>query len=210
VTIRAIISDVGDVLSRFNVAKRNKSIAETLGIGLHEFTDWWEVAPDGREPMWRSWCRGEFSSDELITRCAERFGRRLSCEEFESMWLSGFDGAITGTIELIQAARFHRDLRVVSCTDVDPFYGMLLRKQGEELHDFFDAEVQSWQVGVLKPHPRMYEEAVRQTGFSAGECLFLDDLAMNVEGARRVGLRAIQFTTPEQLAADFARRELLP
>ena len=44
---------------------------------------------------------------------------------------------------------------------------------------------------------------------AAADCLFIDDSAANVAGARAVGMAAHHFTTPEVLAADLVRRGLL-
>lgn len=208
--IRAIISDVGGVLVRFDTRKHHKAVAEALGTRPEIFKEWWDTAEDGSEPRWRPWCRGEWSVQKLLGLFAERFGRGFNPDELERIWVAGFEGVITETVDLLSAVRRRYHIPIISCTDVDHFFGALNRRPGEPFHEFFDAEVQSWRLGVLKPHRRMYEEAVRHAGVSAGECLFIDDLLVNVEGARHVGLRAFQFTNHEQLAADFARCELLP
>jgi len=63
----------------------------------------------------------------------------------------------------------------------------------------------SYQVGAMKPDPRIYEEALRRSGLPAGACLFVDDRTLNVEGAMRVGMRALRFESPGALAAELSR-----
>lgn len=58
--------------------------------------------------------------------------------------------------------------------------------------ELFDAVVDSSEVGVRKPDPRIYHLALEQVGAVAPErAAFLDDFAGNVAAAERIGLRGI-------------------
>ena len=46
-------------------------------------------------------------------------------------------------------------------------------------------------------------------GCTAEECFFTDDLAINVEAARKHGMDAVQFQSAAQLAGELAARGLL-
>lgn len=61
--------------------------------------------------------------------------------------------------------------------------------------DLFDVVVDSSEVGMRKPDPAIYELACERLGVLPDRAAFVDDLHVNVEGARAVGLTAIQFTT---------------
>ena len=61
-------------------------------------------------------------------------------------------------------------------------------------------------VGVKKPDAAIYRLALQLTEQAPEECVFIDDRALNLEEARRVGMHTIQFQTAEQLACDL--REL--
>jgi 2-haloacid dehalogenase len=52
---------------------------------------------------------------------------------------------------------------------------------------------------VCKPDPAVFALAVRQFGVAAADCLFIDDVAANVDGARASGLAAVQFTSAAAL-----------
>ena len=62
----------------------------------------------------------------------------------------------------------------------------------------FDACVFSCELGVNKPDAAIYQECARRLGLQTGECLFVDDSAKNVRGAREVGMAAIRFEGAEQ------------
>ena len=52
----------------------------------------------------------------------------------------------------------------------------------------------SYEEGVKKPALEIYERMVRRIGANSAEILFVDDKLVNVEGARRAGMRAVEFT----------------
>jgi putative hydrolase of the HAD superfamily len=66
----------------------------------------------------------------------------------------------------------------------------------------FDVLVWSFQTGTVKPDPAIYRHLLEKLGTAPEETLFLDDKAVNVEGARAVGIRALEFSTVERLRED--------
>jgi HAD superfamily hydrolase (TIGR01509 family) len=73
----------------------------------------------------------------------------------------------------------------------------------------FEHCVLSYEVGALKPSARIFEEAVAHAGCEAGECFFTDDIAVNVEAARKHGMDAVQFQSAALLEEDLRVRGLL-
>ena len=63
----------------------------------------------------------------------------------------------------------------------------------------FDWAIVSYQVGAMKPDRAIYEAAIRRAGVAAKEVFFTDDRLENVEGARAVGIDAVQFVDAQQL-----------
>jgi putative hydrolase of the HAD superfamily len=66
----------------------------------------------------------------------------------------------------------------------------------------FDHYTYSCDVHMIKPEAGIYEHSLAGLGVAAGEALFLDDREENVEGARRVGLHALLFRSPEQAQGE--------
>lgn len=52
----------------------------------------------------------------------------------------------------------------------------------------------SFEMGVVKPEPGIYLAACRRIGAAPGECFFIDDTPVCVDGARRAGMRAELFS----------------
>lgn len=63
----------------------------------------------------------------------------------------------------------------------------------------FDHQILSCELRLIKPDGAIFRHTIEQIGVRAEEMLFVDDREANVEAARAVGLRAIQFESTEQL-----------
>jgi putative hydrolase of the HAD superfamily len=66
----------------------------------------------------------------------------------------------------------------------------------DSLTDLFDSEVRSGDEGLRKPDPEIYRLAAERLGVATAECVFVDDIPANVEGARAVGMWAILHRDP--------------
>jgi 2-haloacid dehalogenase len=66
----------------------------------------------------------------------------------------------------------------------------------------FDGIIVSGDEELLKPEPEIYNLLLERYGLTAGDCIFIDDSKANVEGARAVGMYAIHFVEPMDLAAE--------
>lgn len=57
----------------------------------------------------------------------------------------------------------------------------------------FVAILDAAEEGIRKPHPEIYLRAARALDLPPQACLFIDDLTVNVEGARAVGMEGFRF-----------------
>ncbi len=70
------------------------------------------------------------------------------------------------------------------------------------IEDLVDTVIISAEVGLAKPDPRIYLLALDRLGLQPEETIFVDDLQVNVEAARQLGIRAIQFLNNAQILKD--------
>lgn len=81
---------------------------------------------------------------------------------------------------------------------------------GDELSELFDTVVLSYEEGLAKPNPAIFTLTAERMGLPPEECVMIDDLADNCEGAEVAGMKSIQHTfntltigrVEELLAAD--------
>ena len=72
----------------------------------------------------------------------------------------------------------------------------------EERCGLFDAEVLSSDVNVVKPSLEIFEIAAQRLGVEPFECVMIDDLLANIDGAERAGMGGILFGTTTQARTD--------
>jgi putative hydrolase of the HAD superfamily len=66
----------------------------------------------------------------------------------------------------------------------------------------FDHVVESSKVGCRKPEPRFYEIACELVGVEPSECVFLDDLGINLKPAKAMGMTTIKVGAAEPAIAE--------
>ncbi|MFM7684816.1 MAG: HAD-IA family hydrolase [Actinomycetota bacterium] len=69
----------------------------------------------------------------------------------------------------------------------------------------FDAVVESSKVGVRKPEPRFYEIACELLDVHPVQCVFLDDLGINLKPAAAMGMTTIKVLNAAQAITDLER-----
>tara|TARA_B100001778_G_C18409894_1_gene548250 strand:+ start:136 stop:783 length:648 start_codon:yes stop_codon:yes gene_type:complete len=72
----------------------------------------------------------------------------------------------------------------------------------EMVIDLVDDVIESSKIGVRKPERAFYKEACRVIGVDPPECVFLDDLGINLKPARQMGMRTIKVMNEQQALED--------
>jgi len=122
-------------------------------------------------------------------------------------WEDSVIGAIKGTVDILQNLK----------QKGYPLYGLSnwsaetfpRARHKYPFFDWFDNIFLSGAVGLIKPDQAIFNLLLRKTGYSAPECLLIDDSHINVETARKMGFETIHFITPEQLQTDLQKMNLL-
>jgi putative hydrolase of the HAD superfamily len=76
----------------------------------------------------------------------------------------------------------------------------LWRSKVPEIDELFELVVDSAFVGLRKPDPAIYELTLERLGDGVrpADCVFVDDLEVNCEAARALGMSAVRFVDAEQ------------
>ncbi len=74
----------------------------------------------------------------------------------------------------------------------------------------FDAVIESSKVGCRKPETRFYEIACETLQVSPHECVFLDDLGVNLKPAAAMGMHTIKVINPDDALAALSAALQLP
>lgn len=193
---QAVVFDVGNVLLDWNPAYLyDKLIAdreERAWFLTHVVTLGWHVEQDRGRPL-----------AEGVAVLADRFpGSAGLIGAFYERWLETISGPIDGTVEIMASLK-RAGVPVHALTN----FSAELWPRTVEAYPFlggFDVAVVSGEVGYIKPDPRIFDVLNARSGLNAGEMLFIDDRAENVEAASQLGFRTIRFTDADALARDLA------
>jgi putative hydrolase of the HAD superfamily len=71
--------------------------------------------------------------------------------------------------------------------------------------ELFDCICLSYAIGFVKPLPRAYEYIAQKLEVACEECIFIDDQLRFCEGARAVGMQAIQYQDLVQVKEQLTR-----
>lgn len=70
-----------------------------------------------------------------------------------------------------------------------------------EQAELFDAVVLSSDFHMVKPYPEIYHAMADVLGLTPEDCLMVDDLVENIDGARAIGMQGVVYTTTHNSTA---------
>jgi putative hydrolase of the HAD superfamily len=71
-----------------------------------------------------------------------------------------------------------------------------------EVMALFDHVIESAKIGLRKPDPRIYQMMIEVLGVDPKNCVYLDDLGVNLKPARAMGMTTIKVLSGAQAIAD--------
>ncbi len=184
--IRSIVFDMGNVLIHWRPAffiEQEGVPAEDRPLLLREVFGSVE---------WIQLDRGTVSPEEGIASMCRRLPPRLRgpARELTLGWWKRCLLPVEGMAELIRELKgLGYGIYLLSNAKADlPLY--FDRIPGSEC---FDGRIVSADWKLLKPQPEIYETLLREFRLKPEECFFIDDLSINIEGARQAGLDGAVF-----------------
>ncbi len=151
-----------------------------------------------RDEFYQRHEKGEISDADFFAALRAALGVDLSDAQFLEGWNKIFAGEMPGMAQLLARAAQRLPLYAFSNTNnahVEYFSGEYTGVLGHFREIFLSSA-----IGLRKPDPEAYDHVVKAIGVPAERIVFFDDLAENIEGARRRGLTAVHVTSPDDVA----------
>lgn len=131
-------------------------------------------------------------TDELLGVCVEG----VSATDLQE----AFNGFLVGIpVERLCMLRKLRDagyrLYVLSNTNPVMYHSWIseaFRQEGKRIHDYFDGVVTSFEEGMCKPDPALFQRVLDRYGLKGEETLLLDDSEANCLSASGIGIRTVR------------------
>jgi epoxide hydrolase-like predicted phosphatase len=182
--VRGLLVDFGGVLTT-NVFDSFRAFCEDEGLDPQAIKRLFREDPSALECV-RGLERGELTEEQF----AERFGGLLELEpERREGLVDRMFGHIQEDQDMVEALRRARAQGVRT--------GLISNSMGAGRYDrstfpeLFDGVVISGDEGIHKPEPAIYELGAERVGLPAADCVFVDDLRENCDGAEAVGMTAV-------------------
>lgn len=148
---------------------------------------------DGNDP-WHRLERGELDArqfwSDVKRQALENLGIEISLADLTASFAEGFK-VRQGLVELIAELGEHGVPLALLTNNVKEFGSFW--KRMIPVNDLFDTVVDSSEVGMRKPDPRIYKITLERLGSRAEETIFVDDTYENVIAAEKLGMTGIHF-----------------
>lgn len=199
-----LIFDFGNVVGFFDYLRACERFGSALGLTGAAFRD--RLLDRGFADLLARFESGRLAPDAFATQLMGMSGLQLEYRDFVRGWEDIFwpNEPVARLIAFLKSRGY--SLYLGSNTNV--LHATHYRRQFAETLDLFDGFVFSYEVGHLKPGREFFDACVRAAGVAASACIFIDDVAENVDGARQAGLAALQYLDTPMLITELRGLEV--
>jgi putative hydrolase of the HAD superfamily len=200
--IRAVFWDIGGVLLT-NAWDHTERSATLTHFQLDE-----EEFHGRHEMLVSSFERGKITLDEYLDRTVFYRPRPFTRDDFRNFMFSltrPFPDVLQFAQSLSVSGKYFMGTINNESLELNDY-----RIEKYELRKLFRIFISSCFVGLRKPEEDIYRLALEITQIAGDECCFVDDRALNLECAAKLGMQVIQMQTLEQLRKDLARLGVTP
>ncbi len=190
--VDTVVFDLGNVL----IAWDPRNLYRTMFDDVQRM-EWFlaEVCP----PSWNAQQDAGRTWDEAIAEAVSRHpAYEPEIRAYRERWSEMIPGAIEGTVQILKALHASDvPLHALTNWSAETFV------EARERFDFlklFRTIVVSGEERMIKPHPGIYQRLFETAGLDPMRCVFIDDSELNVKAARTLGMKAIHFRDPKDLA----------
>lgn len=196
----ALIFDFGNVLAGFDYTRAFERLGRPRGLDGPGLLAKLRVA--GFDGWLKRYESGSVDCQTFASATAELAGWAIPPDEFAAAWADIF--TLNQEVADLAAELGGRGYRLVLGSNTNPIHARHFRRQFAEALAPFHSLVFSFEVGQSKPAAAFYQACARAAGREPADCVFIDDLAENVDGARAAGLAGLVFSDVERLRDDLA------
>jgi putative hydrolase of the HAD superfamily len=196
--IKTVIFDLGKVIVPFDFKRGYRAMAELCPYAAEDIPK-----RIGSTDLVRRFESGQIRPAEFVQELCGILNLKMEYDHFCEIWSSIFLPETLIPESLLAGIR--RRYRLLLLSNTNAIHFQMIR-DNYPLMRHFDGYVLSYEVGAMKPSPRIYEEAIALARCEAAECFFTDDIAEYVAGAKAAGMDAVQFESAEQIERELRLR----
>jgi HAD superfamily hydrolase (TIGR01509 family) len=184
---KAVLFDLGEVVLRIKTDQLLASI-RAASPRLDEATMLAELRNEGSRH--HAYERGEISGQDFHAHLQSAYGMTWTYGEWLRHWNDYF---LPNRPMDILLAKLRGQAPLWALSNTNPEHYRHVRRE-YRVFDAFEGIITSYEAGLRKPDPRIYQLALDRMGRQAHEVVFIDDLEANIAAARGLGLLAFHYT----------------
>lgn len=198
--IKNIVFDMGNVLLAYTPAEYIKTVTKDEAAAAAVLKELF------RSEEWELLDAGAITEEEAVARVTARIPQygavvRKAMDDWHSDLTP-----IAGMPQIIaQLKEKGYGIYLLSNTSMRFFQF----KDKVEMFRLFDGFIASAKEKMVKPNQEIYELLCSRYGLKSGECLFVDDLQANIDGAEHAGLHGHLFRGAAELSAYLSSAGIL-
>ncbi len=202
--VEAIVSDFGGVLTSplldafAGIQERHGIPLEQLGAALARAAE----ADGGAHPLFELE-KGAITEAEFLAKLGaalrEELGREVELHGFGATFFEHLkpNEELFAFMRALHERGYRMAILTNNVREWEPLWRSML-----PVDEIFELVVDSGFVGVRKPDPAIYELTLQRLGIPAEATLFVDDMEVNCDAARALGMQAVWFRSTAQAIAD--------
>lgn len=202
-SIKTLIFDLGGVILDLSVPHTLESFADLSGIPVERVHEIYYSAPG-----FLDYEKGAI--DDKAFRDFVRTTYSISCADIDidRAWNAMLRGIPAQKLELL--TRLQNDFQVFLLSNTNAIHihhiNEVILANGTDkrtLDSYFHKAYYSHRMGKRKPDAEIFEQVIDENRLKPEETLFLDDYAINIEGAKAVGIRTVHVNSPNLILDYF-------
>jgi epoxide hydrolase-like predicted phosphatase len=194
----ALIFDFGNVVAHFDYTRAAARLGARLGLSGEEVLT--RLRPLGFSDLLKQYESGKIAAEAFTRGVSDLIGLAITHEEFAVAWADIF--TLNASIARLIASLKSAGYTLVLGSNTNDLHARQFRRQFAETLAHFDRLILSYEVGQIKPSAAFYLACAEAAGAEPGDCVFIDDLPENVDGARSAGLIGLLYQSTDQLIED--------
>jgi putative hydrolase of the HAD superfamily len=197
---RVVLFDLGGVLVQLNGVP---TMLKWLGdrVSTEELWKMWLTSP-----VVRAFESGRATPEDFADQLIRDMKLPVDRDELLTEFVQWTLGLFPGALELVESVP-RRYARATLCNTNERHWPRLMSDM--RLADVFDHHFASHLTGKLKPDDEAFAHVIETLECAPREVVFIDDNQLNVDGARRAGMRAFRVQGVEEARQALAEAGVL-
>ncbi len=183
--IKTIIFDLGGVLYDLD---RERCVAALENLGLKDVDSL--LSNYKQSGVFQQLEEGSISAETFYSEIRSLIGTKVPDEAIKAAWDSFLVAIPDYKLEMVAALKERFQIFMLSNTNEIHFNSEIpnaFLKNGKTIDDYFDTLYLSYKMKASKPHKKIFELMVEDSGIVPSECFFIDDSPENIRVAAEMG-----------------------